>query len=420
MFVDVAKIRIKAGDGGDGSVSFRREKYVAAGGPDGGDGGRGGDVVFQADTNLSTLADFRYKKKYNAQNGQNGSGNRCFGKGGQNLVIKVPLGTLVREAASGRLLCDLSDKDPHVVARGGNGGWGNSHYASPMRQVPKFCKPGAPGEEYEVILELKLLADAGLVGFPNAGKSTMLSHVSEAKPKIADYPFTTLNPILGVVRIGEETSFVLADIPGLIEGAADGAGLGHEFLRHIERCRLIVHVVDVSGIEGRDPTEDYQKIRSELESYSPELAQLREIVAANKMDIAEPEQVQRFQEFIRERGLECFPVSAATGKGLRELMAAVSRNLAELPPILRYEPDPEPVRESTGRAFEVREKGGVYYVDAPWVRRILETVDVDDYESLQYFQRVLRESGIIDRLVDAGVLDGDTVDVEGYQFEYVS
>ncbi|PWM37514.1 MAG: GTPase ObgE [Clostridiales bacterium] len=423
MFVDIAKIRVKAGDGGNGAVTFHREKYVAAGGPDGGDGGRGGNVIFQVDTNLSTLVDFKFKKRYIAPSGQNGSGSRCYGKKGEDLLIKVPMGTLVREAESGRLLADMSDFEPKVIAKGGKGGWGNSHFATPTRQIPRFAKPGLPGEEFELILELKLLADVGLCGFPNVGKSTLLSMVSSAKPKIANYHFTTLSPILGVVRVGEGSSFVMADIPGLIEGAAEGVGLGHEFLRHIERCRLIVHVVDVSGVEGRDPKEDFEAINRELQGFSEELSKLRQIVAMNKTDIATGEQVEEFRQFITGQGYACFEVSAATGKGLQELMNAVWQELLTLPPIKQYEPDPAPVVDPgslSGRRFEVKVEDGVYFVDAPWLSQVLGSVNMDDYESLQYFQRVLRDSGIIDRLIELGIKDGDTVSILDFEFDYVS
>ncbi len=423
MFVDIAKIRVKAGDGGNGAVTFHREKYVAAGGPDGGDGGRGGNVIFQVDTNLSTLVDFKFKKRYIAPSGQNGSGSRCYGKKGKDLLIKVPMGTLVREAESGRLLADMSDFEPKVIAKGGKGGWGNSHFATPTRQIPRFAKPGLPGEEFELILELKLLADVGLCGFPNVGKSTLLSMVSSAKPKIANYHFTTLSPILGVVRVGEGSSFVMADIPGLIEGAAEGVGLGHEFLRHIERCRLIVHVVDVSGVEGRDPKEDFEAINRELQGFSEELSKLRQIVAMNKTDIATGEQVEEFRQFITGQGYACFEVSAATGKGLQELMNAVWQELLTLPPIKQYEPDPAPVVDPgslSGRRFEVKVEDGVYFVDAPWLSQVLGSVNMDDYESLQYFQRVLRDSGIIDRLIELGIQDGDTVSILDFEFDYVS
>ena len=324
MFVDKAKISIKAGDGGNGAVSFHREKFVAAGGPDGGDGGRGGDVIFQADTNMSSLIGFRYKKKYAAENGQNGSGARCSGKTGESLVIKVPKGTVVREAETGRVLADLSGDEPVVVARGGKGGWGNQHFATATRQIPRFARPGYPGERYDVELELKLLADVGLCGFPNVGKSTLISVVSAAKPEIANYHFTTLTPVLGVVRVDGETSFVMADIPGLIEGASEGLGLGHEFLRHVDRCRLIVHVVDVSGIEGRDPIEDFKTINTELRRFNPELAERPMLVAGNKCDMATEEQIAAFREYVEGEGYRFFPISAATRQGTEELVQEIA------------------------------------------------------------------------------------------------
>ena len=346
MFVDLTRIRVRAGKGGDGSVHFHREKYVAAGGPDGGDGGKGGDVIFQVDPNLSTLIDFKYKTKYAAEDGQPGAGKNCFGKDGEDIVIKVPLGTVVKDANTGRILADMSSTEPVVIARGGRGGWGNSHFATPTRQIPRFAKPGLPGEEYDLTLELKLLADVGLVGFPNVGKSTLISVVSAAKPKIANYHFTTLTPVLGVVKMGEGSSFVMADIPGLIEGASEGVGLGHEFLRHVDRCRLIVHVVDVSGIEGRDPKEDFAIINRELENFSADLAERPQIVAGSKVDLAAPEQVEEFRAFVEGQGLTFYPISAATHQGVDALMAAVSQKLATLPPIRAYEPDPVPRRSA--------------------------------------------------------------------------
>lgn len=353
MFVDKAKIKIKAGDGGDGAVSFHREKYVAAGGPDGGDGGKGGDIVFQVDDNFSTLIDFRYKKKYVAQRGENGSSRNCTGKSASDLVIKVPRGTLIRNAVTGRIMADLSTDEPQILAKGGKGGKGNIHFATSTRQIPRFAKPGFPGEEFEVTLELKLLADVGLVGYPNVGKSTLISVVSAAKPKIANYHFTTLTPVLGVVRLAEESSFVMADIPGLIEGASDGVGLGHEFLRHVERCRLILHVVDVSGIEGRDPIEDYETIQKELENFSSDLAQRPQIVAGNKCDMADPEQVERFRKYIEDKGMQFFPISAATTQGTNELIQATGSMLAELPPIIKYEPEPITPEELEESAYEI-------------------------------------------------------------------
>lgn len=423
MFVDIAQIRLKAGDGGAGAVSFHREKYVAAGGPDGGDGGKGGDIVFVADGHLSTLADFRYKRKYTAPDGQNGGSRRCSGKGGEDLVIRVPRGTLIKDRESGRIIADVSGADPVVVARGGKGGWGNSHFATPTRQIPRFAKPGIPGEALEVTLELKLLADVGLIGFPNVGKSTLISVVSEAKPKIANYHFTTLTPVLGVVRIDSETSFVMADIPGLIEGASEGTGLGHEFLRHVERCRLLVHIVDVSGMEGRDPREDFEAINQELAQYSAELAERPMLVAGNKCDIAVPEVVEAFRVYIEEMGMRFFAISAVTAQGTRELIAAVAEQLATLPPIKEYEPQtapPEELQQKVKNGFTVRVEDGVYIVEADWLAQVLGSVNMEDYESLQYFQRVLRQSGIIDRLLELGVKDGDTVSILNFEFDYVT
>ncbi|GAA6514510.1 GTPase ObgE [Phocea massiliensis] len=420
MFVDVAKIRIKAGDGGAGAVSFHREKYVAAGGPDGGDGGKGGDVIFQVDTNISTLVDFKYKRRYFAPNGEPGRGSNCSGKNAQDLIIYVPKGTVIKHAESGRVMADLSGPEPVVVARGGKGGWGNQHFATPTRQIPRFAKPGLPGEEFEITLELKLLADVGLVGFPNVGKSTLISVVSEAKPKIANYHFTTLTPVLGVVKIAEGKSFVMADIPGLIEGASDGVGLGHEFLRHVDRCRLIVHVVDVSGIEGRDPKEDFEAINRELYNFSEELSERPQIVAANKCDMASPEQIEAFRQFVEEKGLEFFPISAATRQGVDALIGAVAAKLDTLPPIKEYEVEHVPFTEVLDRQrFEIRVEEGIYVVEADWLKPVLGMVDVDDYESLQYFQRVLRNSGVIDKLEEMGIQEGDTVSILGFDFDYV-
>ncbi len=425
MFVDIAKIHLKAGDGGNGAVSFRREKYVAAGGPDGGDGGRGGDIVFVADDNLSTLADFRYKRKYVAENGQNGAASRCTGKSAKNLVISVPRGTLVKDAESGRIIADISSGEPVVIAKGGNGGWGNMHFSSATRQVPRFSKPGNPGEELDVTLELKLLADVGLIGFPNVGKSTLVSVVSEAKPKIANYHFTTLTPVLGVVRMGEGSSFVMADIPGLIEGAGEGIGLGHEFLRHVERCRMLLHVIDVSGSEGRDPIDDFNTINNELKVFSEELSERPQIVVGNKCDLTDDDRVEELKAYFEENGYKFFPIMAPISEGTDELINFVAAELAKLPDIKIYEPDPVPVEdftvENNKRTFTVNVVEGVYVIDkAPWLLKILETVDPDDYESLQYFQRVLQQSGIIKALINAGVQDGDLVSVYDIEFEYVS
>ena len=424
MFVDKAKITIKAGDGGDGAVAFHREKYVAAGGPDGGDGGKGGDVIFVADSNLSTLADFRYKRKFEAKKGNNGSGGRKYGKAAEDLIVKVPVGTLVRDAKTGRIMADLSGKEPVVVAKGGKGGWGNKHFATPTRQTPRFAKPGLPGEEFEVTLELKLLADVGLVGYPNVGKSTLISVVSQAKPQIANYHFTTINPTLGVVSMGDGVSFVMADIPGLIQGASEGVGLGHEFLRHVERCRLIVHVVDVSGSEGRDPIEDFEAINKELAGFSQELADAPQIVAANKSDMASPEQIQRFKDYIQNKGYKFFEISAATTRGTKELVYEVWEELGKLPPVKQFEAQPLTREELDAKLlskkeFEITVEDGIYFVEADWLWDIIRVADMEDYSSLQYFQNVLRSTGIIDKLEEMGINEGDTVAIFDFEFEYV-
>ncbi|MBQ5329637.1 MAG: GTPase ObgE [Oscillospiraceae bacterium] len=424
MFADKADIYIKAGDGGNGAVSFHREKYVAAGGPDGGDGGKGGNIVFVPDDSLSTLIDFRYKRKYVAQRGADGGAKNCTGKNGEDLVIKVPRGTVIRERSTGDVIADITDDEPVIVARGGKGGKGNARFATPTRQIPRFSKPGFEGESAEVTLELKLLADVGLVGFPNVGKSTLISVVSAAKPKIANYHFTTLTPVLGVVSVSEGNSFVMADIPGLIEGASEGTGLGHEFLRHVDRCRLIVHVVDVSGSEGRDPREDFEIICRELKNFSEDLSQRPMIVAANKCDMATDEQIADFEAFIKEKGLMFFPISAVTTKGTKELMDTVAAELAKLPPIKRYEAETALTKldenAGKGQSFEIRRgDDAVFYVEAPWLEHIIRTVDMDDYMSLQYFQRVLRNTGIISRLEEMGIEEGDTVNIFGFEFDFV-
>ena len=422
MFVDIAKIHLKAGKGGDGAVSFHREKYVAAGGPDGGDGGRGGDIVFKADSNLSTLADFRYKRKYAAENGQNGGASRCTGKSAPDLCISVPVGTLVKDAETGRIIADISDDEPVVIAKGGNGGWGNQHFATATRQVPRFSKPGNPGEELDVTLELKLLADVGLIGFPNVGKSTLVSVVSEAKPKIANYHFTPLTPGLGVVRMGEGSSFVMADIPGLIEGAGEGVGLGHEFLRHVERCRMLLHVLDISGSEGRDPIEDFEKINRELAVFSEDLALRPQIVVANKCDLLDEGEIEKYETYFVEKGYKFFPIMAAINEGTKELIDCVAAELQKLPPIRKYEAEPKPevIKPLNKRTFTINERDGIYFVeDCDWLMDIMNTVDPDDYESLQYFERVLRQTGIIEALEDAGINEGDTVDVLGVEFDFV-
>ena len=420
-FIDTAKITVKAGNGGNGAVSFHREKYVAAGGPDGGDGGRGGDIILQVDDHMSTLMDFRYKRKYTAENGADGQGKRCSGKDGQSLVIKVPRGTVVRDAESGGIVCDMSSDEPFILAQGGNGGWGNKHFATPTRQVPRFAKAGLPGQAREVQLELKLLADVGLVGFPNVGKSTLLSVVSKAQPKIANYHFTTLFPNLGVVYVEEGVSFVLADIPGIIEGASEGAGLGYDFLRHIDRCRLLIHVVDVSGSEGRSPVEDFKAICEELKQYSPELASRPMLVAGNKVDIAEDKTLSdALRAYAEELGLPYFEISAAAQQGIRQLMLAAARELEKLPPITVYGPTyvPRPPQVDTSEPLQISQEDGTWIVEGAWLQRLMANVNFGDYESRNWFDKMLRSSGLFDRLEEMGIQDGDTVSLYNLEFEY--
>ena len=420
-FVDKVTITVRAGDGGNGAVTFHREKYVAAGGPDGGDGGRGGDIIFEVDDNMSTLMDFRYKRKYVAANGADGQNKRCSGRVGESLRIRVPRGTLLRDADSGAIMHDMSSGEPFVAARGGRGGWGNQHFATPTRQVPRFAKPGLPGESHTILLELKLLADVGLVGFPNVGKSTLLSVVSKAHPKIANYHFTTLFPNLGVVYVTEGTSFVMADIPGIIEGASDGAGLGHDFLRHIDRCRLLVHLVDVSGSEGRDPIQDFDTINEELKSYSPELAGRKMIVAANKVDIlTDPQLLTDFKAHVEGLGYPCYEISAAAHKGVRELVNAIAAELASLPPVKVYEPEyaPRPPKIDTSGDVTIEREDGIWYVEGDWLERVLMSTNFKDPESRNWFDQQLRNSGLFDRLEAMGIQDGDTVSMYELQFEY--
>ena len=421
QFIDTARITVRAGSGGNGAVAFHREKYVAAGGPDGGDGGRGGNIVLRVDSHMSTLMDFRYKRKYVAENGQDGSGKRCSGKDGQPLVIRVPRGTVVRDAETREIICDMSGDEDFILAKGGNGGWGNKHFATPTRQVPRFAKAGLPGQSREVILELKLLADVGLVGFPNVGKSTLLSVVTRAQPKIANYHFTTLSPNLGVVPMEEGQSFVLADIPGIIEGASEGAGLGHDFLRHIDRCRLLIHVVDVSGSEGRDPVADFDAICAELERWSPELASRPMLVAANKVDIMEdPELLDRLRTHVAERGCPLYEMSAATHQGTQELMYAAAAELAKLPPILVYEPtyvERPPEIDTSAPLDIVRDDDGTWLVDGPWLRQLMANVNFNDYESRNWFDKRLREAGVFQQLEDMGIKDGDPICLYTVVFE---
>ena len=421
-FIDKARITVRAGNGGNGAVAFHREKYVAAGGPDGGDGGDGGSIIVQVDDNMSTLMDFRYKRKYVAAPGVDGQGGRKSGKDGQSLTIRVPRGTLIRDAETGEIIKDMSDSEPFVLCKGGRGGWGNQHFATPTRQVPRFAKAGLPGESHDAVLELKLLADVGLVGFPNVGKSTLLSVVSKAHPKIANYHFTTLYPNLGVVYVDEGVSFVMADIPGIIEGAAEGAGLGHDFLRHIDRCRLLVHVVDVSGSEGRDPVEDFHAICAELKNYSIDLSNRPMIVAANKTDLLPPDSdnLERLRAAAREAGCELYEISAGTTVGTRNLMRAVAERLRTLPPVTIYEPEyVEVIAEPTDpNAFDIEHYGSTWLVTGVWLERLVQNINFEDYESRNYFDQQLRKVGLFARLEEMGIADGDTVDIYDFEFEY--
>ena len=420
-FVDTAKITVRSGNGGNGVVSFHREKYVANGGPDGGDGGRGGDIVVEVNDHMSTLMDFRYKRKYTAGNGADGAGKRCTGRDGEDLIIRVPRGTVIRDAETREIIQDMSQTDRFVLCRGGRGGWGNQHFATPTRQVPRFAKAGLPGQSRDVVLELKLLADVGLVGFPNVGKSTLLSVVSRAQPKIANYHFTTLFPNLGVVYVEEGVSFVMADIPGIIEGAAEGAGLGHDFLRHIDRCRLLIHVVDVSGSEGRDPVADFEAINEELKQYSHELAGRKMIVAANKVDIMDdPALLDALRAHVEGLGLELVTISAAAHQGTRELVLRTAQLLQELPPVAVYEPTyvERPPEVDTDGAVDIQEFDGTWVVDAPWLQRLIANVNFGDYESRNWFDQKLRQSGLFDKLEEMGIKDGDIVSMYDLEFEY--
>ena len=422
MFVDKVRISVSGGRGGDGAVAFHREKYVASGGPDGGDGGHGGSVILRVNDNLSTLLDFRYKRKYAAQAGANGSGRNMTGKRGENLIIQVPRGTVVRDAETNAIIVDMSTGEDFVLAKGGRGGWGNAHFATATRQVPRFAKSGLKGVERDVILELKLLADVGLVGFPNVGKSTLLSVTSNARPKIANYHFTTLYPNLGVIYVEEGVSFVMADIPGIIEGAAEGAGLGHDFLRHIDRCRLLIHVVDVSGSEDRDPVEDFHAICAELKDYSVDLSNRPMIVAANKCDLLMPESdnLERLRQAVEEAGCELYEISAGTTLGTRDLMRVVAEKLRTLPPVTIYEPEYVEVVETMGdpREMEIEHLGSTWVIYSPWLERLVMDINFDDYESRNYFDIQLRKVGLFDRLEEMGIKDGDVVSIYEFEFEY--
>lgn len=425
MLIDNVKIYIKAGDGGNGAISFRREKYVSHGGPDGGDGGHGGNIVFRVDEGTNTLLAFRYKHKFVAGNGGNGKGAKFHGATADDLIISVPPGTLIKDAETGKIIHDMTENGgaDYICCRGGRGGWGNRHFATPTRQIPMFAKNGTRGEEKEVTLELKMLADVGLIGYPSVGKSSILSCISAAKPKIADYHFTTLSPNLGVVSTGSESGFVAADIPGLIEGASEGLGLGHAFLRHVDRCRLLLHVVDISCFEGRNPIEDIKTVNNELEKYSAALAERPQIIVANKCDALDREyvDVDAFEKYVASLGCELIYVSAATGEGLDRLVALCAERLAELPPMLVYESEYSPEDEYVAAAKEtvIRRENDTFYVEGEWLYNLMGRINFDDYESLNYFQKTLRTSGVFEMLEQKGCTDGHTVSIYELEFEYV-
>ena len=427
MFIDKAKIVVISGKGGDGHVSFRREKYVPAGGPDGGDGGDGGSVIFEVDEGLNTLADFRHIRKYQAEHGEPGKKRRCTGKSGQDLIIKVPEGTVIREAASGKVIADMSgSRKRYLILKGGKGGNGNMHYATSTMQAPKYAQPGQPSRTLELFLELKVIADVGLVGFPNVGKSTLLSMASNARPRIANYHFTTLTPILGVVDLEDAKGFVMADIPGLIEGAADGAGLGHEFLAHIERTKLLIHVVDAAGSEGRDPVEDIKAINRELTAYESEIGNKKQVLAANKCDLLpeDSDALSRIRAYCDEIGVEVFPISAATGSGIKELLYHVSGMLAQMPDettVFEQEYDPEQMLQlDASEPFTVTydAKAKEYVIEGPRIERMLGYTNLETEKGFVFFQKFLEENKIIDRLKDLGCKEGDTVRLYGHRFEY--
>lgn len=426
MFIDQIQIHVKAGNGGNGAVSFRREKYVSHGGPDGGDGGNGGNIVFRVDPGSNTLLAYRYHRKFAALPGGDGSGRKFHGATADDVVLLVPPGTLIKDPETGKIIHDMSEDGgaDFIGARGGRGGWGNRHFATPTRQVPMFAKNGTRGDEKDLLLELKMLADVGLIGYPSVGKSSILSCISAAKPKIADYHFTTLSPNLGVVSTdGEGGGFVAADIPGLIEGAADGAGLGHAFLRHIDRCRLLLHVVDIACVEGRDPVEDMKIIDRELERYSPELAARPQIVIANKVDALDRDAVDvaAFEAFVASTGRELMYVSAATGEGLDEMVRRVSERLAELPPVKIYEAEyePEDAYVGGGKETTIRRENNTFYVEGDWLFNLCGQINFSDYESMNYFHKVLRRSGVFDELEARGCEDGCTVSIYDLEFDYV-
>ncbi len=424
MFVDHVKIYVKAGDGGNGKVSFRREKYVAAGGPAGGDVCRGGLIAPQLHEGTNTQLAFRYQRIFGAQNGEDGKACKMHGAGGEDLIISVPPGTLVKDPETGKIIKDMSGCEPYVLCKGGRGGWGNRHFATPTRQIPRFAKGGTRGEEREVLLELKMLADVGLIGFPNVGKSSIISRISAAKPKIANYHFTTLSPSLGVVQAGEGKGFVAADIPGLIEGASDGLGLGHEFLRHVDRCRLLLHVVDISGLEGRDPISDIEIINAELARYDAGLASRPQIIVANKCDMIEAgtTDIAAFEKYVKDSGRELIYVSALAGTNLDQLVHRTGELLETLPPLTVYAPEyteEDAAVPSGERQTTVRRENDTYYVEGEWLYNLMGQINPEDYESLSFFSRVLQKAGVIAMLEEKGCKDGDTVNIYDFEFDFV-
>lgn len=422
MFTDYTKIIIKSGDGGNGAATFRREKYVAAGGPDGGDGGKGGDIYFQVDKDKNTLIDFRYNKKFKAENGENGSGSHCNGKYGKDLYIKVPIGTIVKDVETGKVVADLSNPDQtELILKGGRGGRGNSHFATATRQAPRFSEDGEKGEEKEIILELKLLADVGLLGFPNVGKSTFLSVVTEARPKIANYHFTTLEPNLGVVKTKNGDGFVIADIPGIIEGASEGVGLGIQFLRHVERTRLLLHFLDVSGQEGRNPVEDFNTINEELKKYSEKLSKRKQILVANKIDAMQDETLlKEVEELAKKENLKLFKISAATKQGIEELIDYVTEELKNLPKedLIEIEDKVVYTLEDKKDEWTIKEEDGVFIVSGRAVQRLMGRVNIEDNESMYYLQKCLKNMGIDEKLKEMGVCEGDTVILDDWELEW--
>ena len=425
MFADRAKIYIRSGKGGDGHVSFRRELYVPNGGPDGGDGGRGGDVIFEVDKGLNTLVDFRHKTKYKAQDGEEGGKKRCHGKDAKDLILKVPEGTVIREAETNKVIADMSGENQRqIILKGGKGGLGNMHFATSTMQVPKYAKPGKPAQELWVNLELKVIADVGLVGFPNVGKSTFLSRVTNAQPKIANYHFTTLSPNLGVVDLEGAKGFVIADIPGLIEGASEGVGLGHEFLRHVERTKMMIHVVDAAGIEGRDPVEDIYKINAELEAYNKEISMRPQVIAANKVDLIYSEDedpIQRLRDEFEPKGIKVFPISGVTGEGLSDLLYYVNNELQKLddkPIVFEQEYFPEEEIIHMDLPYTVEKEDDVFVVEGPKIEKMLGYTNLDSEKGFAFFQKFLKETGILEQLENAGVQEGDTIRMYGLQFEY--